>query len=118
MKSISEFPEIHLHKSPVDGRKQINGLAAIVQGSMGLNPFGEALFAFTTRKRNTIKLLYWNKTGFSLWMHRLEEERFHWPKKLDGDVVSLTAQQLEWLLAGFDILRMKPHATLRYDSVC
>ena len=118
MKAVSEFDKIYLHKGPVDGRKQINGLAAIVQGSMGHNPFNEGLFVFTTRRKNTIKLLYWNKTGFSLWMHRLEEERFHWPKKMEEDVVSLSPQQLEWLLAGYDILRMKPHAKLAYASVC
>lgn len=117
MKSIRDFGSILMHKAPVDGRKQINGLAAIVEGAMGRSPFDGALFVFTTKQRDVVRLLYWNKSGFALWMHRLEEEKFRWPKKMDGDVVSLSPQQLEWLIEGYDIVRMKPHATLAYSAV-
>lgn len=117
MKSIREFREILLHRLPVDGRKQINGLAAIVQGAMGRNPFDGALFVFTTRRRDVAKILYWNKAGFAMWMMRLETEKFRWPTKMEGDVVTLTPRQLEWLLEGYDIMRMKPHATLAYSAV-
>lgn len=117
MRSLRDFGSIFLHKTPVDGRKQINGLAAIVQGEMGHNPFGGALFVFTTRRRNFLKLLYWNKSGFALWVQRLEEEKFRWPKKMDGDVISLSPQQLEWLIEGYDISRMKPHFSLAYSAV-
>jgi len=118
MKRISDFKEIYIHKGPVDGRKQINGLSAIVQSTMGLNPFSEGLFVFTSRRKNTIKLLYWNKSGFALWIHRLEKERFRWPIKMEGDVITLSPQQMEWLLEGYDLLRMKPHETLSFSSVC
>lgn len=118
MKSIRDFGLILMHKAPVDGRKHINGLSALVESAMGQSPFGGALFVFTTKRRDMVKLLYWNKSGFALWMMRLEQERFRWPKKMDGDVVELSAQQLEWLLEGYDIVRMKPHATLAYSAVC
>jgi len=117
MKSLRDFGAIFLHKAPVDGRKQINGLAAIVQSAMDKNPFDGALFAFTTRRRDYVKLLYWNKSGFALWVMRLEEEKFRWPSKLEGDVVTLAPSQLELLLEGYDIMRMKPHATLAYSAV-
>ena len=117
MKSIHDFGSIFLHKATVDGRKQINGLAAIVESAMGQSPFGGGLFVFTTRRRDYVKLLYWNRSGFALWMHRLEEEKFRWPTKMDGDVIALTSQQLEWLIEGYDIMRMKPHATLAYSAV-
>jgi len=52
-----------------------------------------------------------------LWVHRLEEEKFRWPSKMDGDVIELTPQQLEWLIEGYDIMRMKPHAKLAYSAV-
>lgn len=117
MKSMHDFDSVLLHKTPVDGRKQINGLAAIVENAMGHNPFCGSLFAFTTRRRDFVKLLYWDKTGFSLWVKRLEEEKFRWPLKMDGDVVTLTTVQLSWLLDGIDIMRMKPHATLAYSAV-
>jgi transposase len=114
---MREFGAVYLHKAPVDGRKQINGLAAIVEGSMLQNPFSGALFAFTTRRREYVKLLYWDKTGFAMWVKRLEEEKFRWPLKAESDVVTLSIDQLSWLLDGIDILRMKPHATLAYSAV-
>ncbi len=117
MKSVHAFGEIFLHKAAVDGRKQINGLAAIDQGAMGKNPFQGALFVFTTRRRDYLKLLYWNKSGFALWLTRLEKEKFRWPSKVEGDVVTITPHELELLLEGYDIMRMKPHATLAYSSV-
>lgn len=117
MKSIHQFGSIFLHRAPVDGRKQINGLAAIVQCGMGHSPFSGSLFVFTTRRRDFVKLLYWNRSGFALWTHRLEKEKFRWPLKMEGDVITLSSQQLEWLIEGYDITRMKPHATLAFSAV-
>ena len=79
--------------------------------------FSGALFVFTSRKRDTIRLLYWDRTGFALWIKQLQSERFLWPKLLDGDVITLSVAQLEWLLDGLDITRMKPHETLHYAAV-
>ena len=117
MRALNQFPEIYLHRLPVDGRKQINGLAAMVQMGMGLDPFSDALFVFTTRRYDYLKLLYWNKSGFALWMYRLEQEKFRWPKKWEGDTVTLSLDQLNWLLEGYDIMKMKPHSTLNYSSI-
>jgi transposase len=117
MKSIHDFLTIFLHRTPIDGRKQINGLASIVESEMGHSPFDGSLFAFTTRRRDYVKLLYWNKSGFALWMHRLEKEKFRWPLKMEDETISLSAQQLSWLLDGYDITRMKPHSTLSYQAV-
>jgi len=117
MKSIHDFEEIFLHKAPVDGRRQINGLAAIVKSEMGQNPLSGGLFVFIGKRRDVLKLLYWNKSGFALWMHRLEEEKFRWPVKMEGDTIVLSAQELAWLLDGLDITRLKPHQTLEYSSI-
>jgi len=117
MKSVHDFGEIYLCKQPVDGRKQINGLSSFIEHHMRHKPFDGALFVFTTRRRDYLKLLYWDKSGFALWMKRLEKEKFSWPRKMDGEVISLTANQLAWLLDGYDILRLKPHETLLYSSV-
>jgi transposase len=117
VKCVHDFPEIYLHRSPVDGRKGINGLSILVESAMKRSPFSNGLFVFTTRRRDTIRCLYWDKSGFALWMKRLEEEKFRWPLKAEGDVVTLTVQQMTWLLDGYDIQRMKPHATLAYSSV-
>ena len=117
MRSVNDFSEIYLHRRPVDGRKWINGLSAIIESEMQQKPFGGGLFAFTNRRRNVVKIVYWNKSGFALWTTRLEEEKFRWPIKHESDVVAITPQQLTWLLEGYDITRMKPHATLAYSAV-
>ena len=65
-----------------DMRKQINGLALIVQEQMEMDPFQDALFVFCNGQRRILKALYWDRTGFCLWMKRLEKHRFPWPRNV------------------------------------
>ena len=116
MKDIDEFEGIYLHRLPVDGRKGINGLVLLIESQMGCATSG-SLFVFTNRRRDVVKIVYWDRSGFALWMKRLERERFRWPVKMGEDTVPLRAEQLSWLLDGYDIVQMKPHATLVYGSV-
>ena len=109
--------DVYLHREPIDFRKQINGLSMIVQDELALDPFGNACFVFVNRGRNRIKILYWQRNGFCLWMKRLEKDKFSWPKHLMKDVIQLTGEELHWLLDGFDIWRKPPHQTLHYTSV-
>ncbi|WP_139336495.1 IS66 family insertion sequence element accessory protein TnpB, partial [Pseudoalteromonas sp. SK20] len=62
-----------------------------------------ALFVFCNKKRDKLKLLYWDKTGFALWYKRLDKHRFKWPK-LKRDTMTLNEQQLHWLLSGYDVI--------------
>lgn len=111
-----DAPPIFLHRDPIDFRKQSHGLAAIVERELGHNPFEGALYAFTNRRRNKIKCLYWEDNGFVLYYKSLAEEKFRWPRQGDA-VVSLTGQQINWLLDGYDISLMQGHKKLRYESV-
>lgn len=95
----------------------MGSLAVLVESQLHLDPFAEALFVFSNRPRNAIKLLYWERNGFCLWQKRLEKDRFVWPKANTAGVVTLTVQQLNWLLEGYDISRMTPHQALPYRSV-
>ena len=103
---------VYLHREPVDGRKNINGLALLVEQALGLDPFAPALFVFSNRRRDRIKILLWERTGFWLLIKRLEADRFKWPK--DAAVVELSVEQLHWLLAGIDLAAMRPHAERKY----
>ena len=111
-----ELTGIYLCIEPVDFRKQINGLAALVQDELALDPFSEQLFAFTNRRRDRVRILVWERSGFVLWMKRLERERFHWPRG-DGPTVTLSGQELNWLLDGYDLSRWRPHQRLDYQWV-
>ena len=115
MRPTGDMP-VYLHRLPVDFRKAINGLSLIVQDSLSLDPYSDALFVFINKARNRIKLLYWERNGFCLWHKRLEKHKFAWPAKHNTVTVELTIQELNWLLDGFDIWRMPPHQRLFYDA--
>lgn len=107
--------KVYLHRDAVDGRKNINGLAMLVEQALGLDPFAAAVFVFSNRRRDRIKLLLWDRTGFWLLMKRLEADRFVWPK--DTAVAELTVEQLHWLLAGIDLSAMRAHPVRKYRQV-
>ena len=105
---------IYLHRAPVDMRKQIDGLAVLAQQLTGEAPTGTALFAFINARRDKVKLLLWERNGFVVWYKRLEREKFHWPRHLQDPAVRLTCEQLNWLLDGYDVWRMRPHQRLHF----
>lgn len=104
--------KVYLHREAVDGRKAINGLALLVEQALELDPFAPAMFVFSNRRRDRIKILLWDRNGFWLMIKRLEADRFKWPK--DAAVVELTVEQLHWLLAGIDLAAMRPHPERKY----
>lgn len=105
--------KVYVHREAVDFRKSINGLAALVEQGLGLDPFAAALYVFANRRRNRVKILGWETNGFWLLMKRLEAERFVWPRS-DRAVIELTIEQLHWLLEGIELGAMRAHRTLRY----
>lgn len=117
MLSIDKFPFIYLYTEAIDFRKGINGLATVVQEQMNLDVFDPALFVFCGRHRHTLKILYWDHTGFALWYKRLERDKFVWPKKSSKSTWTVSHEQLRWLLDGYDIFKMRPHETLRYEKI-
>jgi len=110
------LPQIYLYRDPIDFRKQAHGLAVLVEQELGHNPFTGALYVFSNRQRNKIKCLMWEDNGFVLYYKSLAEEKFKWPKG-ESETLTLTGQQLNWLLDGFDIMAMKGHKKLSYESV-
>ena len=59
-----EKVEVYVCRELVDMRKSINGLSILVEETLGLNPFGPELFVFCNRKRDKVKILYWERSGF------------------------------------------------------
>ena len=105
--------KVYVHREPVDFRMSINGLAALVEQALGLDPFAGALYIFSNRRRDRVKILGWETNGFWLLLKRLEADRFVWPRA-DATVIELTIEQLHWLLEGIDLEAMRAHRVLRY----
>jgi transposase len=108
---------VYLCREVVDFRKAINGLSILVEEVLALDPFSTHIFAFCNRKRDKIKLLYWERNGFVLWQKRLEKHRFPWPRDGAEEVLSLTGRELNWLLDGVDLFQLRPHEALSFESV-
>jgi transposase len=107
---------VYLHRDPIDFRAGINSLAILVEQSMGLNPFERAVFAFCNRRRNRIKLLFFDRSGFVMVLKALTEDKFCWPRRQET-VVLLDAEHLHWLLDGIDLDAMARHPVRQYQFV-
>jgi transposase len=90
---------------PVDFRKGMDGLAAVVQQQLRLDPFCGAVFVFRAKRADRVKLLVWDGSGLTLIYKRLEEARFVWPRIADG-VMRLSPGQLGALFEGLDWKRV------------
>jgi transposase len=117
MKSVADFKGVFIHRDPVDMRKAINGLSAIVVSAAMGDLMGPHLFVFCGRKRDSIKVLYFDRSGFALWQKRLEKDKFAWPKKHSTACVKITPEQFSWLLDGYDVWKMRPFEELHFSHV-
>ena len=82
-----------------DMRKGMQGLALLVQESLGRDPFAGDVFVFRGRGGSLIKALWHDGIGLSLYAKRLDRGRFVWPVTVGG-VVGLSAAQMSYLLKG------------------
>lgn len=117
LRPSAECRAVYLYRKPVDMRKAINGLVAIVEGQMSPDPFSSRLFVFCNNNRSIVKCVYWEGNGFALWMKRLEKSRFQWPTQLPMDVIDLNAQQINWFFDGYDLTFMQGHASLPHHTI-
>lgn len=90
---------------PVDFRKGLEGLAALVREAMGGDPFSGAVFVFRAKRADRVKLIFWDGTGMVLVCKRLEDGKFRWPGVQDA-ILRLSAAELQALLEGLDWRRV------------
>ena len=96
-----------------DMRKQINGLSALVQELVPGGPLDGSYFVFCGKTRRLIKILYWDRTGFCLWIKRLETDTFPWPRH-GSQFDESTRANIRALLRGIDIWKEHKKQTYRY----
>jgi transposase len=100
------FPGFHnarifVRPGATDMRKAAGSLTSLASESMGQDPLSGSLFVFCNRRRNILKIVYWDRNGFCLWLKKLEKGRFPWPDRADT-VVTIAEEQLSWLLRQID----------------
>ena len=102
---------------PVDFRKGMDGLAALVQQALRADPFAGEVFIFRAKRADRVKLLVFDGTGLVLVTKRLEAGRFSWPSPAEG-TVRLTSAQLATLLEGLPWHRLQPRPVRRPSTAC
>ena len=99
---------VYLCLTACDMRKGFDSLAALVRSQMELDPLGGHLYVFWSRRKDRVKILYWDRDGFAVWAKRLEEGTYALPFSESGEVRrEITAQQLAALLTGIDLNQAK-----------
>ena len=95
--------------APCDMRKSFDGLHALVRDHLELDAFAGHLVVFASRRRDRVKVLYWDRDGFAVWSKRLEEGTYAVPfaDSAAERRREITAQELAALLSGIDLSQAK-----------
>jgi transposase len=108
MLSFSSRQRYYLYTGPTDMRKQFDGLAGVVRREFSQEVMGGDVFIFINRRRDRIKLLKWDLTGFALYYKRLEAGTFERPLVRAGEnSVELAWPELVLLLEGIELQSVK-----------
>ena len=102
----SQSVRIVIATQPVDFRKGHDGLAALVQSRLGLDPHSGVIVIFRAKRSDRIKILVWDGSGLVLIYKRLETSSFAWPRVRDG-VMRLSRAQYEALFEGLEWRRVR-----------
>jgi transposase len=104
--SLGSDLRILVASKPVDFRKGINGLAALVSTALCANPYSGAIYIFRSKRNDRLKMIVWDGSGMALLTKILEDRHFTWPAVRDG-AVHLGASELALLLDGLDWTRVE-----------
>ncbi|OJV15888.1 MAG: transposase [Dyadobacter sp. 50-39] len=106
MLALSTSCRYFLYRSPTDMRFGIYSLAGLVRNELGFDPSSGDVFVFLGKRLNQIRLLQWDRDGFAMYVKKLEQGTFEWPK---SENIAITSQQLILLLQGvmLDSVRLR-----------
>lgn len=102
MLNLSPATRVFVATAPVDLRGSFNALAGLVQTQLRADPLSGHLFVFTNRRRNRVKILFWDGSGLWVCAKRLERGRFTWPR-VESEVAQLRGEELVGMLAGLEM---------------
>ena len=100
---------VYLCLAPCDMRKSFDGLHALVRDHLELDPLAGHLVVFASRRRDRIRIFYWDRDGFAVWSKRLEAGTYAMPfaDSTAERRQEITAQELGALLSGIDLVQAK-----------
>lgn len=107
--------KIWLYQQPVDFRRSIDGLVAIISEELKQNP-QESIYLFYNRDQSKIKCLSWHRNGYLLFYKRLEQGRFSFNQAKKQKTTTIDMTELGWLLAGLEWQKMRDWRELNYDK--
>ena len=108
MISLGPNTRIFLASGPTEMRKGFNGLQGLVVSHLEADPLSGQLFLFVNRRRDKLKILYWDTDGFSIWYKRLERGSFQIPPMDEGQTkIEIRSDELVMLLSGVDTQNIK-----------
>jgi transposase len=103
---------IYIATKPVDFRKGLDGLAALAEQVLKLDPFCGAAFIFRAKSADRIKILIWDGSGLILIYKRLEDGKFRWPR-IENGIMRLSPAQASALFEGLDWTRVRAVRVVR-----
>lgn len=103
---------IWFYPTPVDFRKQLDGLMHLIADVLNKNPTSGELFIFRNRTRDKLKMLYWDGHGYWLLYKRIERGRFKFPNQNDA-AINIHYDQFQWLLSGLDFTHYQTREKLK-----
>lgn len=114
MLSLALPVEIYLCTEATDMRRGFDGLLRMAEEHLARDVLAGGLFMFVNRRRDRVKLLYWDQDGLAIWHKRLEAGRFQLPA-MDGDTAcaTLTPTQLALILGGIDLASVRQRKRYR-----
>ena len=107
MIAVNSDATILLYCQPTDMRKSFDGLSGIVRAELQQEPTNGSFFLFINRRRDRIKLLYWDKDGLAIWYKRLEAGSFEQVRFGEQQTLTIDATELSMLLAGVPLRETK-----------
>ena len=108
--------KVYLVLGGTDMRKSVNGLSILVSEHIGLDPLSGHLFVFCNKRKNILKILYWERNGFCLWYKKLEKELFRWPGN-ELDLLEISNRELSWLLDGLELNQPMAYKSESYSNI-
>ena len=104
---------VYLSATPCDLRKSFDGLHQLVREAMGLDAFAGHLYVFSNKRKDRLKVLYWDRDGFAIWYKRLEEGTYAMPF---GEQCEISGAELSAILSGIDLAQASRRK--RYERKC